>query len=242
MFALTSRPCLTTQFFPVRRKRSETPRSLWLPYHCRNGGQFRQLRQKSETPQSLAFVDGVPIFERYFLGDEFSIRGYNVRSISPLAPLDTFITSQNVVIASNPAGTPTPVPGRSVNLGQHRYCLPVRSAQMSHNCRAPILRLAPILSCWATSNIAFQSSATRSAWRVLPTLARPSTCEAKKTSSFRAPSLTTNPSCKLSAPSGVIRRQAGLPQSVCHRWRPATPIIPISLSSDRWISGAGDAR
>ena len=55
----------------------------------------------------------MPIFERFFLGDEFSIRGYNVRSISPLAPLDTFITSRNVVIASNPTGTPDVVAGRA---------------------------------------------------------------------------------------------------------------------------------
>src|SRR6185295_13889431 len=55
--------------------------------------------------------DGVPIFERFFLGDEFTIRGYNVRSISPAAPLDTFVTSKDVVLATNPAGTPTALPG-----------------------------------------------------------------------------------------------------------------------------------
>jgi len=53
----------------------------------------------------------VPIFERFFLGDEFTIRGYNVRSISPISPVDTFITSQSVVVATNAQGTPTPVPG-----------------------------------------------------------------------------------------------------------------------------------
>ena len=65
---------------------------------------------------SLAFVDGVPIYERFFLGDEFTIRGYNVRSISPVTPLDTFVTSKNVVIATNPSGTPSPVPGLPTNL------------------------------------------------------------------------------------------------------------------------------
>jgi outer membrane protein insertion porin family len=65
---------------------------------------------------SLAFVAGVPIYERFFLGDEFTIRGYNVRSISPVTPLDTYITSQNVVVATNPSGTPTPVPGLSQSL------------------------------------------------------------------------------------------------------------------------------
>jgi outer membrane protein insertion porin family len=58
----------------------------------------------------------VPIYERFFLGDEFTIRGYNVRSISPVTPLDNFITSRNVVVASNPAGTPNVVPGLPANL------------------------------------------------------------------------------------------------------------------------------
>jgi outer membrane protein insertion porin family len=62
---------------------------------------------------SLAFVDGVPIYERFFLGDEFTIRGYNVRSISPVTPLDTYVTSRNVVLATSPAGTAVPVPGLS---------------------------------------------------------------------------------------------------------------------------------
>src|SRR4030095_15472275 len=64
-----------------------------------------------KTANSLAFVDGVPSCEPYFLGDEFTIRGYNVRSISPIAPLDTFITSQNVVFATNDIGTPVVVSG-----------------------------------------------------------------------------------------------------------------------------------
>jgi outer membrane protein insertion porin family len=78
------------------------------------------ISEKVRNANSLAFVDGIPIFERFFLGDEFTIRGYNVRSISPIAPVDTFITSQNVVVASNPAGTPVPVPGlpaSAANLG-----------------------------------------------------------------------------------------------------------------------------
>ena len=70
-----------------------------------------QRRAKVRNSNSLAFVDGVPIFERFFLGDEFTIRGYNVRSITPLAPLDTYITSRNVVVASNASGTPVPIPG-----------------------------------------------------------------------------------------------------------------------------------
>ncbi len=45
---------------------------------------------------SLAFVGGVPIFSRFFLGGENTIRGYNIRSISPVAEVQTFQTTTNV--------------------------------------------------------------------------------------------------------------------------------------------------
>ena len=112
----TYQPTLTySQFFPVRRKRSERPEVFGFRIIAGTVGSFATTAKVREA-QSLAFVDGVPIFERYFLGDEFSIRGYNVRSISPLAPLDTFITSQNVVIATNPAETPQVVPNLPASL------------------------------------------------------------------------------------------------------------------------------
>lgn len=112
----TYQPTLSyTQFFSVRRKRSQHPEVFGFRLVAGTVGSFGT-SAKIRDSQSLAFVDGVPIFERYFLGDEFSIRGYNVRSISPLAPLDTFITTDSVVIASNPVGTPTPVPGVPSNL------------------------------------------------------------------------------------------------------------------------------
>ncbi|MBC8031547.1 MAG: outer membrane protein assembly factor BamA [Pyrinomonadaceae bacterium] len=103
------------QFIPMRRKRSERPEVFGFRIVAGTVGSFGT-SSKVRSSESLAFVDGVPIFERFFLGDEFSIRGYNVRSISPLAPLDTYITSRNVVIASNPEGAPTPVPGVPANL------------------------------------------------------------------------------------------------------------------------------
>lgn len=99
-----------SQFFPVRRKRSERPEVFGFRIIAGTVGSFAT-SAKIRNSNSLAFVDGVPIFERYFLGDEFSIRGYNVRSISPLAPVERFVTSQNVVLASNASGTPVPVAG-----------------------------------------------------------------------------------------------------------------------------------
>ncbi|MFN2510691.1 MAG: outer membrane protein assembly factor BamA [Pyrinomonadaceae bacterium] len=100
----TYQPTLSfTQYFPVRRKKSERPEVFGFRILAGTVGSFA-ITPKVRDAQSLAFVDGVPIFERFFLGDEFTIRGYNVRSISPIAPLDTFITSQNVKVASNGIG------------------------------------------------------------------------------------------------------------------------------------------
>jgi outer membrane protein insertion porin family len=94
----------------MRRKKSPHPEVFGFRILAGTVGSFATTA-KVRNANSLAFVDGVPIFERFFLGDEFTIRGYNVRSISPIAPVDTFITSQNVVVATNASGSPTPVPG-----------------------------------------------------------------------------------------------------------------------------------
>ncbi|HYV82337.1 MAG TPA: BamA/TamA family outer membrane protein, partial [Pyrinomonadaceae bacterium] len=107
----TYQPTLSyTQFFPMRRKKSQHPEVFGFRIIAGSVGSFATTTKVREA-NSLAFVDGVPIFERFFLGDEFTIRGYNVRSISPISPVDTFITSQNVVVATNAQGSPTPVPG-----------------------------------------------------------------------------------------------------------------------------------
>ena len=107
----TYQPTLSyTQFIPIRKKRSERPEVFGFRIIAGTVGSIGT-SAKVRNSESLAFVDGVPIFERFFLGDEFTIRGYNVRSISPLAPLDTFVTTQDVVIASNPTGDPVAVPG-----------------------------------------------------------------------------------------------------------------------------------
>lgn len=45
---------------------------------------------------SLSFVGGTPLFARFFLGGEQDIRGYNIRSISPTAPVVTTVTTRNV--------------------------------------------------------------------------------------------------------------------------------------------------
>ena len=107
----TYQPTLSyTQFFPMRRKKSQHPEVFGFRIITGTVGSFATT-DKVRNAQSLAFVDGVPIFERFFLGDEFTIRGYNVRSISPIAPVDTFITSQNVKIATTPTGPVVQVQG-----------------------------------------------------------------------------------------------------------------------------------
>ncbi|HKR22152.1 MAG TPA: BamA/TamA family outer membrane protein, partial [Pyrinomonadaceae bacterium] len=98
-----------TQFIPVRRKKSERPEVFGFRIIAGTVGSFA-ITDKVANANSLAFVDGIPIFERYFLGDEFTIRGYNVRSISPIAPVDSFITSRNVVFASNASGDAQVIP------------------------------------------------------------------------------------------------------------------------------------
>jgi outer membrane protein insertion porin family len=99
-----------TQFFPIRKKRSEYPEVFGFRILLGTTGSFATTN-KIRNANSLAFVDGVPIYERFFLGDEFTIRGYNTRSISPVTPLDNYITSRNVVFAANGSGTANAVPG-----------------------------------------------------------------------------------------------------------------------------------
>lgn len=48
------------------------------------------------SSNSLSFVGGTPLFSRFFLGGEQDIRGYNIRSIAPTAPVGTTVTTRNV--------------------------------------------------------------------------------------------------------------------------------------------------
>jgi outer membrane protein insertion porin family len=105
------------QFIPVRRKRSQTPEVFGFRLvagHVRSFGITSKIQDAQAS--SLSFIAGVPIYERFFLGDEFTIRGYNVRSISPVAPLDVFVTSRNVSVSSTPVGELVPATGISDTL------------------------------------------------------------------------------------------------------------------------------
>jgi outer membrane protein insertion porin family len=106
------------RFFPVRNKgRDQNPDVFGFRLLAAHVGSF-SISNSVRNANSLAFIDGIPIYERFFLGDEFTIRGYNVRSISPVVPLDQFITTRNVVVASNASGTPEAIPGLPPDLAK----------------------------------------------------------------------------------------------------------------------------
>ena len=112
----TYQPNITyTQFIPIRRKKSNNAEVFGFRLQAGTIGSY-STSDTIRNANSLSFVGGVPTFERYFLGSEFDIRGYNTRSVGPIAPFDGFVTSQNVSVATNIAGTPTPVTGLDSNL------------------------------------------------------------------------------------------------------------------------------
>jgi len=92
-------------FIPVRNKRTKDPHVF--AYRLVAGTiQSWSISDAIRNANSIAYIGGIPAYSRYFLGSENDIRGYEGRSIGPIAPFDTYITSRNVVVATNPSGTP----------------------------------------------------------------------------------------------------------------------------------------
>ncbi len=58
-------------------------------------GHVRSFGEPLDT-NSLSFVGGTPIYTRYFLGGEDTIRGYNVRSLSPVTRVERFVTTRDI--------------------------------------------------------------------------------------------------------------------------------------------------
>ncbi|MGH9768550.1 MAG: BamA/OMP85 family outer membrane protein, partial [Blastocatellia bacterium] len=89
----TISPSVEYKFFkPVLYAKSDKPHVFGMRFqagHVRGFG-------APLTTQSLSFVGGVPITERYFLGGENDVRGYNFYSISPVARYDAFRSTRNV--------------------------------------------------------------------------------------------------------------------------------------------------
>lgn len=107
----TYQPNITfTKFIPVRRRKSDNPEVFGFRIQAGTIGSFAT-SDKIRNANSLSFVGGVPIFERYFLGSEFDVRGYNTRSLGPIAPYDSYVTTRNIVVASNVVGDPVEAAG-----------------------------------------------------------------------------------------------------------------------------------
>lgn len=98
-----------SEFIPVRRKKSKNPEVFGFRLLAGTIGSFAT-SDKIRNDNSLGFIGGIPRYERYYLGGESDVRGYEFR-FGPIAPLDTFITSRNVAVATNFNGTPITIPG-----------------------------------------------------------------------------------------------------------------------------------
>jgi outer membrane protein insertion porin family len=100
----TFQPQLDFQYFnPVLRRRSDKPHVLAMRFkadHIRAYGSAPPVRQ-GDT-RSLSFLNGVPIFERFFLGGEYDIRGYSVRSITPAVVRDIYYSNRGAITAQKP--------------------------------------------------------------------------------------------------------------------------------------------
>jgi outer membrane protein insertion porin family len=132
----TFAPTLSYKFFmPVVKRRAEKPHVLGMRFLAAH---IRAFGTPFDT-QSLSFVGGVPIFERFFLGGENDIRGYNIRSISPVVFADTFLSTRNVAakvfdssgnLVDPPAGTVNPSVLRAFD-----FDAPVNDPKEGRNCQ-----------------------------------------------------------------------------------------------------------
>jgi outer membrane protein insertion porin family len=107
----TYQPNITySSFIPIRKRRSRNPEVFAFRIQAGTIGTYA-VTDKIRNANSISFVNGIPIYERYFLGSENDIRGYNSRAIGPIAPFDTYVTTRNVVATMNASGTPIPING-----------------------------------------------------------------------------------------------------------------------------------
>lgn len=105
-----------SQFIPIRRKKSKDPEVFAYRILAGTIGSFATSNAVRNS-NSLNYIGGIPRYERYYYGGESDVRGYEFR-FGPLAPFDTFVTTRNVVAASNVNGTPIVIPGLTTEAGQ----------------------------------------------------------------------------------------------------------------------------
>ncbi len=99
-----------SSFIPIRRKRSSSAEVFGFRITAGTIGTYSPT-DTIRNANSLSFVNGIPVFERYYAGSEQDIRGYNARSIGPITPVDTYVTSRNIKVATNRFDTPVPITG-----------------------------------------------------------------------------------------------------------------------------------
>jgi len=99
-----------SKFIPVRRKKSKNPEVFAFRIQAGTIGAFATT-DTIRNANSIAFIGGVPVYERYYLGSENDIRGYNSRAIGPIAPFDTYVTTRNIQVTTNSFGTAVPITG-----------------------------------------------------------------------------------------------------------------------------------
>lgn len=130
-----------SRFIPIRKKKSKNPEVLAFRLQA---GMIQPwaITNKIRNANSISFIGGVPAYSRYFLGSENDIRGYDSRSIGPIAPFDTYVTSRNVVLATNSFGTAitdTGIPNRDrdeiITIGQLTGARGANPALFSRNFR-----------------------------------------------------------------------------------------------------------
>jgi outer membrane protein insertion porin family len=101
----TYQPNITySRFIPVRHKKSRDPEVFAFRLQAGTIGSW-SISNAIRNANSIAFVGGVPVYQRYFLGSENDIRGYDSRAIGPIAPFDTYVTSRNVSVSTSVAGS-----------------------------------------------------------------------------------------------------------------------------------------
>jgi outer membrane protein insertion porin family len=93
----TISPSLEYKYFrPIANLGGEHQHVLGVRFNVGHIRTFGQLSDALLNTRSLGFIGGIPITERFFLGGENDVRGYNVYSISPVARYDYFLSTRNV--------------------------------------------------------------------------------------------------------------------------------------------------
>lgn len=82
------------QFYPFRflARGNDKPAVFGMRFQASHSSPYGTPFQSN----SFAFIGGIPLQSRTFTGGEFTVRGYNIRSIGPIAELLDFRTTSNV--------------------------------------------------------------------------------------------------------------------------------------------------